>query len=77
LDVPRGKLSLGELQFLTPVTMALGCTEYYYSTNKAKEDFDWHPLYTMEEGMQNTAKYFKSLGKEESTTTTTESKKDK
>jgi sterol-4alpha-carboxylate 3-dehydrogenase (decarboxylating) len=60
----KGRLSLGQLQILTPATLVFAGAEYYFSTERAKKELDWRPLYTVEEGMKNTADYFKALHEE-------------
>jgi nucleoside-diphosphate-sugar epimerase len=66
---------LGQLEILTPPTLALAGSEYYFSTKKAQDELGWKPLFTVDEGMKNTAEYFKSL--KEASRIKAEAKKEK
>jgi nucleoside-diphosphate-sugar epimerase len=60
----KGRIPLGQLQILTPPTIVIASSEYYFSTENAQKDLGWKPLFTVDEGMKNTAEYFKSLKEE-------------
>jgi nucleoside-diphosphate-sugar epimerase len=52
----RGKLKLGELAKLRPATVALSRGTYYFSDAKARRDFGYRPLYTIDEGIDITVR---------------------
>lgn len=47
---------LGDLRKLRPATLALARATYYFSDRKARTDFGYQPLYSVEEAMAETAR---------------------
>jgi nucleoside-diphosphate-sugar epimerase len=48
---------LGQLTVLTPPTLVVSRSEYYFSVAKAKRDLGWRPLFTPEEGIELSVAY--------------------
>lgn len=46
--------------FLTPFKVALSGTHHYYSCASAQRDFDYQPVVTLEQGIDDVVKFFQS-----------------
>jgi nucleoside-diphosphate-sugar epimerase len=45
---------------LTPPTLVVSRAEYYFSVEKAKRDLGWRPLFTPDEGIDLSVRYYTS-----------------
>jgi nucleoside-diphosphate-sugar epimerase len=46
------------LTVLTPPTLVVSRAEYYFSVEKAKRDLGWRPLFTPDEGIDLSVRYY-------------------
>ena len=58
--ISNGKIPLGQLSILTPPVLYLSC-EYTLSDAKAKKEIGYAPVYSLDEGIEITAKYLKEV----------------
>jgi nucleoside-diphosphate-sugar epimerase len=63
--ISNGRIPLGELAWLTPITLTLCRADLYFSTEKAKKELGWTPIYSEEEGMEICYEYQTALMKKQ------------
>jgi hypothetical protein len=63
MKVSRGRLAplFGQLAKLRPSVLTLSRGSYYFSHKRAATDFGYEPIYSIDEGMELTARHQKRL----------------